>query len=223
MYTHQQIRFFTLCVALSFTAACKSKPADSGSHKGNIAAQAPAKPIFEDALQAVLNQKAPQKADNKPYGCSVKYAADAPAPTQVAQVGQAAPDFELQDLQGKSYKLSELKGKTVILEWYNPQCPFVEYAYNEGPLRGRAKKSDDKVLWLNINSGAPGKQGSGKELNIKLAQALGVTQPVLLDESGTVGRTYGAKTTPQMFIIDDKGVLVYRGALDNAPLGKVKG
>lgn len=221
-----QLRSLSFSLALSLCAGlgsgCKSKTDPAPAKKAASAEQPSRDPLFETALAEVIEHKAPSKADTKPYGCSVKYAADAPAPASVAQLGQAAPDFELQDLSGKTYKLSELRGKTVILEWYNPQCPFVEYAYNQGPLKGLAARSKDKVVWLNINSGAPGKQGSGKELNAKLAQSLGVQHPVLLDESGTVGRAYGAKTTPHMFIIDDKGVLVYRGALDNAPFGKTQ-
>lgn len=220
------IRSSSLLLALSLCAGlgtgCKSKSAPAPAKDAAAAAQQKPDPIFENALSQVLEHKAPSKADTKPYGCGVKYAADAPAAAQVAQLGQPAPDFELQDLSGKNYKLSELRGKTVILEWYNPQCPFVEYAYKEGPLKDLAARSKDKVVWLNINSGAPGKQGAGKELNQKLAQSLGVKNPVLLDEAGKVGRAYGAKTTPHMFIIDDKGVLVYRGALDNAPFGKIK-
>lgn len=212
-----------LVISAATLGGCKSQKAASPA-KQDAAAQAQAnrQALFEDALSAVMAQKAPAKADTKPYGCGVKYAAEAPATAAVASIGQPAPDFELEDLSGKTYKLSDLKGKTVVLEWYNPECPFVEHAYNDGPLKGLAEKSKDKLVWLNINSGAPGKQGTGKELNQKLAQKLGVKHPVLLDESGKVGRSYGAKTTPHMFIIDDKGVLVYKGALDNAPFGKIK-
>lgn len=214
------------CLVISAAALGGCKSQKSASPAKSVAAapeaQGVREALFEDALSAVIAQKAPAKADTKPYGCSVKYAAGAPAAATVASLGQPAPDFELQDLSGKTYKLSELKGKTVVLEWYNPECPFVEHAYNNGPLKGLAEKSKDNLVWLNINSGAPGKQGTGKELNQKLAKELGVKHPVLLDESGNVGRSYGAKTTPHMFIIDAKGVLVYRGALDNAPFGKIK-
>lgn len=211
----------SLCLAASSLPGCKSKEAAAPAKKETAAAVANTKPIFKEALSAVLAAKAPATPDNKPYGCSVKYGPNTPAPTTLAKVGEPAPDFELQDLEGKTHKLSDLRGKTVVLEWYNPQCPFVEYAYNKGPLKNFEQQPSDKVVWLNINSGAAGKQGTGKELNLKLAKTLGVKHPVLLDESGAVGMSYGAKTTPHMFIINDKGILVYKGALDNAPFGKV--
>lgn len=224
MLTHAYRSLLPFCLAATCIVGCKSKPAQTPAKAAPAQAHAEsATPIFAQALSEVLAQKAPKDPSTKPYGCSIKYASNRPAPANVAQVGQAAPDFELKDLNGKSFKLSALKGKTVVLEWYNPECPFVEYAYKEGPLKSLAQKSAGNVVWLNINSGAPGKQGTGKELNQKLAQTLGVKNPVLLDESGAVGRSFGAKTTPHMFIIDAKGVLVYQGALDNAPFGKVKG
>ncbi len=140
------------------------------------------------------------------------------------EVGKPAPDFTLSDLSGNEVQLSALKGKTVVLEWFNPGCPYVVYAHGEGPLTDlAAKRSSDSVVWLAINSGAPGKQGNGLDVNKQAVADWKIGHPVLLDESGDVGRLYGAKTTPQMFVIDTEGTVQYAGALDNAPFGKVEG
>jgi peroxiredoxin len=139
----------------------------------------------------------------------------------VAEIGKAAPDFELRDLDGQSHRLSQLRGKTVVLEWFNPQCPFVNAAHNKGSLHGLAEKYTAKgVAWLAINSAAQGRQGFGVEANADGKRRFGLTHPILLDESGAVGHAYHATNTPHMFVIDDKGVLVYRGAIDNSPDGE---
>jgi peroxiredoxin len=149
--------------------------------------------------------------------------ADAPtSPSSAAALGKAAPDFTLPDTDGKSVKLSELRGKTVVLEWFNPDCPFIKHAHSAGPLKDFAKRvSNDKLVWLTINSNAKDKQGWGTERNRLAKQEYAIPNPILLDESGKVGRAYGAVKTPQLFVIDAKGVLVYRGGVDNAPIGKV--
>lgn len=147
----------------------------------------------------------------------------AAAPVDVkgkAELGQPAPDFTLTDLDGKTVKLSDHKGKVVVLEWFNPDCPFVKRNHGEGPLKTMAKDVQAKgVVWLAINSGAPGKQGHGKATNEAGRDRYGMTSPILLDETGAVGRAYGAQTTPHMYVVDEAGVLVYRGAIDNAPDG----
>ena len=141
-----------------------------------------------------------------------------------AELGKPAPAFELKDLDGKAVKLSDFKDKIVVLEWFNPGCPFVKYAYTDGKFQDvQSKAMKDGVVWLSINSGAPGKEGAGAEVNKKARDDWKLSQPILIDESGEVGMKYGAKTTPHMFVIDQKGVLVYRGGLDNAPQGKVEG
>jgi peroxiredoxin len=140
------------------------------------------------------------------------------------EVGATAPDFTLSDLDGKPVSLKDHRGKLVVLEWYNPDCPFVKAAHTDGPLVDLAKRYADKgVVWLAINSGAPGKQGHGAERNRASVQEYGIAHPVLLDEDGKVGRAYGATATPHMYVVDKEGKLVYRGALDNRPLGKLKG
>lgn len=138
-----------------------------------------------------------------------------------AEVGKPAPDFTLKDLDGKDVKLSSFKGKTVVLEWFNPGCPFVKASHTKGSLKEAAKKhTKNGVVWLAVNSGAAGKQGAGVEANREGAKTFSLEHPILLDETGDIGRTYGATNTPHMMVIDDKGTLVYRGAIDNSPDGE---
>ena len=147
-------------------------------------------------------------------------AADTPT---MAEVGTTAPNFALRDLEGNRHKLSDHRGKIVVLEWYNPKCPFVVYAHGEdGPLRDMPNRwMDEGVVWMAINSGAPGKQGTGTDLNLAMRDEYAIQYPILIDETGEVGRKYQAKTTPHMYVIDAEGTLVYAGGLDNAGFGKV--
>jgi peroxiredoxin len=148
-------------------------------------------------------------------------AAQPVAATGPAQLGSPAPDFTLQDLDGKSVSLSEFRGKLVVLEWFNPGCPFVRASHTVGSLKGlAAKHASEGVVWLAINSGGPGKQGNGAEANREGIAQFGLHHPVLVDESGKVGQLYGAERTPHMFVINPEGVLVYRGAIDNSPDGE---
>jgi peroxiredoxin len=138
-----------------------------------------------------------------------------------ASVGAPAPDFELPDLDGKLVKLSSFRGKTIVLEWFNPGCPYVKASHNKGSLVDTAAKHGKAgVVWLAINSGAPGKQGHGVETNREAKTSFKLDHPVLLDESGRVGRAYAAARTPHLYVIDKAGVLVYRGAIDNSPDGE---
>jgi hypothetical protein len=140
------------------------------------------------------------------------------APVAHAEIGQAAPDFTLPDLDGHPVHLADFRGKIVVLEWFNPGCPFVRKAHTKGSLVGTAKRYIDQgVVWLAVNSAAPGKEGYGIGKNADGKKAYGMDYPVLLDESGDVGRAYGATNTPHMFVIDRGGNLVYRGAIDNSP------
>lgn len=137
-------------------------------------------------------------------------------------VGQPAPDFTLLDTDGHTHTLSDLNGKIVVLEWYNPDCPFVRYAHTRGSLTELASMHEESgVVWLAVNSGGPGKQGHGLQRNRASREELGVGHPILLDAKGEVGRLYGAKTTPQMFVISRDGLLAYAGAIDNFPMGKI--
>jgi hypothetical protein len=144
-----------------------------------------------------------------------------PPPWHGAEIGKAAPDFALPDLDGKSWTLRELKGNTVVLEWFNPKCPLVIAPHTKGTLAADAVKHhiEKGVVWLAINSAASGKEGFGREENLEGKKRYGIDYPILSDQMGVAGRAYGATNTPQMFVIDKDGTLVYRGATDNSPDG----
>src|SRR6516165_11625168 len=134
------------------------------------------------------------------------------------QIGSAAPDFSLTDTNGKTVRLSDFKGKYVVLEWYNPDCPFVGKHYKSGNMQGLQKEFTSRgVVWLSIDSSAPGEQGNypPAKLNEISARDGAARTALLLDPDGKVGRLYGAKTTPDMYIINPDGFLVYKGAIDN--------
>ena len=137
-----------------------------------------------------------------------------------ATVGRPAPDFSLQGADGQKHSLSDYKGKFVVLEWTNPQCPFVHKFYDSGTMQNLQKEETARgVAWLRINSSAEGKEGYQsvdslaayvKDKNVAATQSL-------LDPSGQVGHLYGARTTPHMFVINPKGDLIYAGGIDDTP------
>jgi peroxiredoxin len=134
--------------------------------------------------------------------------------------GKPAPDFSLPSSEGKTIKLSDYKGKTVVLEWLNHGCPFVKKHYESGNMQKLQKESVSKgVVWLSIISSAPGKQGhsSAAEAEKDKKSHGASSSAILIDESGAVGKQYGAKTTPHMYVIDGSGALVYQGAIDDKP------
>ncbi len=133
-------------------------------------------------------------------------------------VGKPAPAFSLKDWDGKTRKLSDYKGKIVVLEWFNHGCPFVKKHYDTNNMQDLQKKYTAKnVVWLSICSSAEGKQGyCTPEEHKKMFKEKGAAPTaVLIDSEGSVGHEYGAKTTPDMFVIDGKGTLVYAGAIDD--------
>ena len=131
--------------------------------------------------------------------------------------GQPAPDFTLADLSGKSIRLSDLKGRIVVLEWVNPECPYVQKHYNSANLPRLQKEYAGKVTWLAINSTREGHAEfkSPQEMAAWMKQTGGAPAATLLDRDSKVGRLYGAVTTPHMYVIDPKGTLVYAGAIDD--------
>ena len=138
-----------------------------------------------------------------------------------AAVGKSAPDFTLKDLDGHQVSLASFRGKVVVLEWFNPGCPFVRASHTKGSLKTTAKRhAGEGVVWLAINSSAQGKQGSDPAANRDAAKTFNLEHPILRDETGAVGHAYGATNTPNMFVIDKNGVLVYAGAIDNSPDGE---
>ena len=133
-------------------------------------------------------------------------------------VGKPAPDFTVADANAKPVRLADYRGKTVVLEWNNPDCPFVKKQYGSGAMqRTQAAAARDGVVWLTVNSGAPGKQGhmDGDEANAFLAESGARPAAYLLDPNGEVGKAYGARTTPHMYVINGAGTLMYAGAIDN--------
>jgi peroxiredoxin len=137
-------------------------------------------------------------------------------------IGKAAPDFNGTDvISGKPVKLSELKGKTVVVEWNNFKCPFVKKFYSVGAMQKlQANAVKDGVVWISINSSAKGKEGNlatAKVAKETLEANHSAASHYLLDAEGTIGQAYEAKTTPHMFVIDKEGTLVYMGAIDDKP------
>lgn len=142
--------------------------------------------------------------------------AGAPEPAAVAAVGAAAPGFTLEDQTGKKVSLSDFAGKIVVLEWINPDCPFVQrHARAKTMSTLAAKYQGSGVVWLGINS----TNYMGKENNAKWIAENGLPYAVLDDHTGEVGHMYGAKTTPHMYVIDGSGKLVYAGGIDDDPGG----
>ena len=153
-------------------------------------------------------------------------AKEAPALTPAAAAGgvvpgDVAPSFSLKDTNGVEHTLAQYlaDGKIVVLEWFNPDCPFIvkHHQLNRTMNETFMTLQHKGMVWLAINSGAPGKQGAGLERNKKAHTDYEMLFPILLDESGTVGRAYGAKTTPHMFVIGKDGKVAYSGAIDNDP------
>lgn len=135
------------------------------------------------------------------------------------ELGKPAPTFSLSDANGKFHNLADYKGKVVVLEWTNPDCPFVVRHYDAKTMTTLAKKYAAKdVVWLAVNSTHYNKAEDSK----KWATEHKFSYPTLLDPKGTVGKQYGAKTTPDMFVINKEGVLVYKGAIDDDPRGRNK-
>ena len=137
-----------------------------------------------------------------------------------AKVGQPAPDFTLTDCSGKSVSLSDFKGKTVVLEWVNHGCPFVVKHYGAGNMQKlQADATAKGAVWLSICSSAPGKQGhmSAADAEKKCTEVESAATAYLIDESGEVGKKYGAKRTPEMYVVNAEGILVYHGAIDDKP------
>jgi hypothetical protein len=143
------------------------------------------------------------------------------APASAAPVvGKPAPNFKLANANGKPVSLSDYRGKTVVLEWNNPGCPFVKKHYDSGNMQAaQAAATKDGVVWLTINSSAAGKQGhmNGAEANAFVSKSGARPSAYLLDPRGVVGKVYDAKTTPHMYIVNKAGTLVYAGGIDDKP------
>ncbi|MCF8267400.1 MAG: thioredoxin family protein [Ignavibacteriales bacterium] len=139
---------------------------------------------------------------------------------QDAKIDEAAPAFKLKDSKGKEHSLSDFKGKFVVLEWINYDCPFVKKHYDSGNMQKLQKEFTEKgVVWLAICSSAPGKQGnfSNEEITKRSADHNAAFSAYLIDENGETGKKYGAKTTPHMYVINPEGILIYAGGIDDKP------
>lgn len=141
------------------------------------------------------------------------------------EVGKPAPDFTTSDHNGNPVRLSDFAGKAVVLEWHNAECPFVKKHYGSGnmqKLQGRA--AADGIVWLTINSGAEGKQGYMNQSQAAdfMKNTNHLATHYLVDVSGEVGKSYAAKTTPHMFVIDKQGMVAYMGAIDDKPTADAK-
>ena len=143
---------------------------------------------------------------------AVAFAADSPP------VGSVAPDFSATDAKGKTHSLSQYKGKYVVLEWFNPECPFVKKHYGSTNMQKLQGEFTSKgVVWLSVDSSAPGTEGNltPDQAEKTMADWKTKSTALLLDQDGKVGRAYGAKNTPHMFVINPEGKIVYEGAIDS--------
>jgi peroxiredoxin len=194
----KRMKRLILFAALGFTLACGSSETKPAEKAQPVNTEKPA-------------EKQPEKAPE--------------APAAALTLAQPAPDFTLKDSTGKDHTLSGYKGKYVVLEWVNYGCPFVKRQYSLGAMQKAQKEMTDKgVVWLAVNSSAVGKQGyfEGEELAAQIKANNAAHSAYLLDTDGKVGKTYGAKTTPHMYIVDPEGKLLYQGAIDDPPTADEK-
>jgi peroxiredoxin len=144
----------------------------------------------------------------------------APSRVQAVTVGSGAPDFTANDTYGKTHRLSDSRGKFVVLEWHNRECPYTQKHYASGNMQDLQREWTGKgVVWFTVISSAQGQQGyvTAEEENAYVSQVKASPTAVLLDPTGQLGHLYSAKTTPHMFIINPEGVLIYDGAIDDKP------
>ena len=164
-------------------------------------------------------QELEQKRQQLQRSLRVRQARKPAAEPAVEPAGKKAPDFTLKSFDGKSISVSDYRGKIVVLEWFNFECPYVVRHYGQNTMVELANKYKDKnVVWLAMNSTSH----TTPEANIEFAKKHNLPYPILDDRPGQVGHAYGAETTPHMFIIDRRGNIVYEGAIDNSPSGKTK-
>lgn len=153
--------------------------------------------------------------------CFLTALAGAPSSALAApEINQPAPAFSGRDSHGNSISLADYRSAIVVLEWTNHDCPFVRRHYDSGNMQKLQKEAAEAgVVWLTVISSAPGEQGfvDGNEADALTASRTAAPRAVILDPSGDIGRTYAAKTTPQMFVVDSGGKLVYMGAIDDQP------
>jgi peroxiredoxin len=143
-----------------------------------------------------------------------------------ATVGEPAPAFTATDTKGVEHSLSDFESRTVVLEWHNPECPYVVKHYESGNMQElQAEATAQNIVWITVNSGAEGKQGhmTAEQANATIEEAGSNATAYIIDAEGTIGEAYDAKTTPHMYVIDPEGTLVYQGAIDDDPSFKQDG
>lgn len=181
----------------------------------------------DETAEAVESEKEADEAETTKEGGvaaeadkKAEEAAKKEEKTETAKVGEAAPAFTLTDITGKEHNLADYKGKTVVLEWTNQNCPYVERHYKADTMaKTHEAVGKDDVVWLSIDSTH---DRSAEELKT-WKEKQGFDYPVLADKEGKVGKMYGAKTTPHMYVVGPKGTLQYAGAIDNNPRGELEG
>jgi peroxiredoxin len=217
---------FLLVAAAAVGCPSAKSPEGSGANGASSATSASA-PASSSAASADGDMMVPvavlgplSPSASAPASASSSVAA-APALVSPA-IGTPAPDFTLKDLDGKAIHLADYKGKIVVLEWFNPSCPFIKIAHEQRELaRLAAKYAAKGVVFLAINSGAKGKQGNALEENKTAKKTFAITYPILRDESGEVGKKYGTSNTPHLFVIAKDGTLAYTNGLDDTRDGEV--
>lgn len=208
------------CTVLAFGASAVAQSAPS---TGKPALVDPGKDVTKDVTKDAKDAAKDAKKEAKDEAQKAKKAAEDAAKDKAkaggVTAGDVAPAFTLKDTDGKEHTLAGLTkdGKIVVIQWFNADCPFVKKHYRESKtFNDMATKYKDKgVEFIAINTGAPGKQGAGVDRNKKAKADWAIPYPILLDESGDVGRSYGAKRTPEMFVINKDGKIVYHGAIDD--------
>jgi len=166
----------------------------------------------------------PESAETSAQAPAAPQASAAPAQASIPMAGQAAPAFTLVDAEGRQRSLSDFRGKTVVLEWTNEGCPYVKKHYTGAMQALQRAAVADGVVWLSIISSSPGAQGhvEGDQARQWKARNNAAATHLLLDPTGATGKAYGAKTTPDMRVIDPEGRLVYVGGIDDRPTNKAE-
>lgn len=213
MKTNKLVLSLLLVGLMSIGVACEK---DSKQEKGDEQAEA-VESESEAAAKEGESKEGAAKSEAKDEKAEEKKEKD--PSEEMAKVGEPAPEFTLTDTTGKEHSLSDFEGKTVVLEWTNQTCPYVERHYKAKTMAKTYEAvGTDDVVWLSIDSTH---NRPAKELKTwKEEQGFGY--PVLADKKGTVGKKYGAKTTPHMYVVGPKGTLQYAGAIDNDPRGEKK-
>ncbi len=197
---------------LAFSVACE---------KQEEAATDEAEAVEAEGAEAKEGEESAEKAEQGAAAKEGEEADKAEDEQTTAVVGEPAPDFELKDASGKTHKLSDYKGKIVVLEWTNPGCPYVVRHKGEEKTMTKTHEAlggSEEVVWLAVDTTHTVTSESAN----KSKEEWKFDQPVLLDADGKVGKMYDAKTTPHMYVVDKEGVLRYNGAIDDDPRGKKK-